>query len=408
MLERLIPRAAAAVSIRSKGNWRGPVRYLAVAAFLGCGEGPVTAPAPPPSWQLAAEPEVVIGGAEAAGPYALNLVSGARLGADGGIAAIDGTEIRVFDGTGAHVRTLGGQGGGPGEFGRVSWIRGDASGGLTAYDGQRRRLTTFGPDGALLAVTPVEIEHLERRPYPIGALADGTLLLRETIGGDSVVAKGLSRSPSYVAEETAMRILLLRGQRLDTLAIRSAGVTYFANAGTVDGRPERMLGSEPFSPTHYYAAGSDFMVLAPTHDGFLERFFSDGRADSIPLGIMAVAVDDAAREAVAEAWAPADGERQRGTTRLLLEGMTWPDSLPRLDEIHVDSDGRVWVRHFGLDGDTRTWSIYGSDGVVGRMDLPGAARLLDARGERLLLLVRDAFDVPRLEVRRVTPMEAGR
>lgn len=382
-------RESSTMSIRILG---GSCAVLVLCAAAGCTEAlPTTAQADIPRWTLPSQPEFSIGDDPVTEAYAFEVVRGARILASGDIAVIDGTEIRVFDAAGSHVRTLGGRGAGPGEFGIVNWIKEEGSGGILAMDSNRRRLTLFGADGELLNVIPLEDLRVAGRVYPILRLNDGSLIHRESFGQGSLMM-GAQDSEPYKTQMDSVRILRLSPDAIDTLAVRSYGLAY---AAASEGRMS--VGTEPLSSRHYVGSGEGFIAIAPSHGSYMELVFPSGQIDSIPLEIEPVAVDQAVREKVLEAWS---GEPRATVTPrdMMLERMTWPDSLPRLDLVQTASDDRIWVRHFGVADTVSTWTIYDANGPVGRLDLPSGARVLDARDGVIVLLVRDEFDVPQLEI----------
>ena len=65
---------------------------------------------------------------------------------------------------------------------------------------------------------------------------------------------------------------------------------------------------------------------------------------------------------------------------------------PRISDLRVDGDGRVWMRRFAAPGaSTAVWDVQPLDGGARReLAMPADWTVLDARGERLLVGVRDA------------------
>ena len=123
------------------------------------------------------EPLLVIGDREGDPAHLLGQVAGAARLSDGSVAVVDGTvgEVRVFDQTGEHVRSMGRIGEGPGEF-RNAWyiwvLPGDT---LWVGDYRPWRYNVFAPDGEWLRA--VEMDPLYLNPSRGGgALANGTLV----------------------------------------------------------------------------------------------------------------------------------------------------------------------------------------------------------------------------------------
>ena len=168
-------------------------------------------------WRIGSGPTVSIGEVEGEDPYLLHDVSDAMMLGDGQIVvANSGTsELRVFNGSGTHVSTWGGEGEGPGEF---SWLRafepwpGDS---LLAWYGPRRDISVFDADGnygrsftfgtndddpGLWALVP----EATTRNGLILAMHDPHLLI--TVAAEVRDAKGslLSSLGSYPGQEMAM------------------------------------------------------------------------------------------------------------------------------------------------------------------------------------------------------------
>ena len=84
----------------------------------------------------------------------------------------------------------------------------------------------------------------------------------------------------------------------------------------------------------------------------------------------------------------------------------WPanEMAPPIDSVFIDFDKRLWMRdyHFS-DQDSVTWRAWDLEPATPlfRVRLDANERLLDARGDVVLLRRTDEFDVPRAVVSRV-------
>ena len=114
-------------------------------------------------WRIGPEPTVSIGEVEGEDPYLLHDVSDAMMLGDGRIVVVNSgtSELRVFNGSGMHVSTWGGEGEGPGEF---SWLRAVEPGPGTrslpgtapaATSRSSMRTETTGAASPLRRVTPI-------------------------------------------------------------------------------------------------------------------------------------------------------------------------------------------------------------------------------------------------------------
>lgn len=110
-----------------------------------------------PGEQLAA-PDLVIGGADE-GPTSFSDIRAIAVDHRHNVYVADVGEhaVRVFDSTGAYVRSIGRYGTGPGEFNRPQGLALGPAGTLFVYDPLQRRLTEFDSAGALARTHPLPI-----------------------------------------------------------------------------------------------------------------------------------------------------------------------------------------------------------------------------------------------------------
>lgn len=103
-----------------------------------------------PEWRVS-EPVIAVGGVDDRPEYELYNAHHALLLSDGGVVIANrGTrELRFYDGSGQHVRSVGRRGGGPGEYENM-WglvhLPGDSIG---VWDWTSKRLTLYDAEGAL-------------------------------------------------------------------------------------------------------------------------------------------------------------------------------------------------------------------------------------------------------------------
>jgi hypothetical protein len=145
--------------------------------------------------------EILTIGADVGDPaYEFGTVTSIDVGPDGRIYVFDrmAGEIRVFDSTGTHLRSFGGQGEGPGEFTRVAagaFLTRDGT--LLVPDVGNQRITTLGPQGNVLGSVPVSYAS----GFPVRWDADG--------GGNVFVqrrAMGFNEDPQLAAGDPLVRI----------------------------------------------------------------------------------------------------------------------------------------------------------------------------------------------------------
>ena len=130
-------------------------------------------------WRVGPEPSVSIGALEGEEPYLLHWAT-ARMLPDGRIAVANGgsDEVRVFDPSGRHVATWGGQGEGPGEFSGLTQVARWPGDSLVAWYSHGRSMSVFDASGNFGRSFSLQSAETESwlRPRPVEARPDGTIL----------------------------------------------------------------------------------------------------------------------------------------------------------------------------------------------------------------------------------------
>lgn len=114
-----------------------------------------------------------VGRAEGPPEVTFGRISGLAVSEGGEIHVVDGQApaVRVFDASGSHLRTLGGEGEGPGEYLRPNGVAVLPDGRAVVRDPRTGRLNVYAPDG----------EPLDAWPHPRGLFA-GDPLVVDTAG----------------------------------------------------------------------------------------------------------------------------------------------------------------------------------------------------------------------------------
>jgi hypothetical protein len=99
---------------------------------------------------LSLEEDLSIGTSGGEDEYVFSRVGGMDVDDDGNIYAIDGSSahVRVFDGSGQYLWTIGRKGQGPGEFQMPGFVQATAQNEIAVYDYHAQRLVFFSPDGS--------------------------------------------------------------------------------------------------------------------------------------------------------------------------------------------------------------------------------------------------------------------
>jgi hypothetical protein len=347
--------------------------------------------------RLSEKPTLLIGGS---GPtdQQFSYVSGLFRMSDGNIAVANAGsfEVRVFDSTGKHLRSLGRAGAGPGEFQSLYGIyrlRGDS---IAAFDTQSQSMTVFAPDGKVGRTFTITGTTGGSRLTPAGLMGNG----RDA----SWLMMSAQNSGALPPGAARLHLFLMRydqtGKVRDTVA-RLPGFEVFV----FDGGKGRVVPSVLFGRGAAVAATSDGFVVAMTDFYEINRYSSKGRLQSVvrratPSRSVTSADIDAAREAQAGLFRSPE---QKALLKESYLHMNVPATMPaigsalpgRFPWIVVNEAGGVWVLNYQAPSDTSpVWSIFDREGRLhGTIALPRGFFLHEVGRDYLLGVQTDSLDV---------------
>ena len=347
-----------------------------------------------PRWTTSPLPEVSLGEVSGADPFLFARIRGAQPLPDGGIVVADGQsmELRFFEESGRHLRTVGGEGSGPGEFTRL-WsmfsYRGDS---LAAVNAMDRSISVFSSQGEWSrSVTLLSGPGSLVGGFVEGGLESGAFLVRS-------MQQFQTEAPieGYLREPSAYQLFSAGGgagpvlKELPDVEMETR---------RVDGRLRTFrldMGRRAAS-----VLMGDEVVLGVTDRLELWRFGPEGTLKGIlRVGIPPLPLDGDVVERFMEhvlAGEP-DAEAAR-RLRQDYRDRIWPDSLPVFSELKGDSEGNLWVRKFAPDyapGPSQWW-VFGKDGTLRALaTLPQGLRVESIGSDFVLGVTRDELDVERV------------
>ena len=359
-----------------------------------------------PAWGYegyAIDPEPLVRiGREEEGPYQFGFVYRALFTEGGAIAVPEygSQELRIFDSSGLHLRTLGGRGEGPGEFQRFSGANRFPGDSLAAFDGQLSRITIFSPSSGEQRTI---LSQVEGNFAVFGILEDGHFLLYSPGGSyhpelepglQWVFTDVISVDPS----DGSWRVLA-------SLPGRQQLVEPDGNTGRVI--PDLYSIQAVAESGFFWAKQDRFVIDFYDGDGVLRRILRRP-VDPVPVDQSMV---NEWIEATLEEVRRREGEEAVPRYRSRYEDALLGEHVPVFGIAFVDSEDRLWVSGPAwpsLDSTPRQWSVFSKDGFwLGDLEPPEGVRIVDSRGDLVLGVWHDEFDVPYVQVHRLDRVGVG-
>lgn len=372
-----------------------------VPAFLLLLLPAVAASQAPQQWRLL--PDLRIGSLDDP-DQSLTTITGVSVGPDGRIyiAQAQDQNIRVYDASGAFIRTIGRRGGGPGEFegmGQPLW-RGDS---LYVSDFRQRRVTMFSPDGELVEALSVVVN--TEPPFSPGGvtrmLDDGSMLATLSVASAAIADGTVTAMPTVRVDRDAAV--------LDTALWLSVGQSQFS-IRLGDGQ---LYSSQPFPDGPISTTGDQGIVVVDrgiatdAAEGRFRLHWVDFSGDTVlsrtyrytPKPLDRARADSvvAARVESYSDFAQRAGSSRNDLERAIRDAMLVPRFLPPISSVLLSRSGDVWLRREELPGDSVQWNVLGPRGdVLAVFPLPKSVRPRLIDSDVLYSAEADEFDVPYL------------
>ena len=352
-------------------------------------------------WRVPAEPELVLGTLAASPEEQLVEVVAAARQADGDIVLVDrgAPAVRLFDETGAFLRTLGGRGSGPGEYRDPTSVLVTVGDSIVVWDDQLYRATRYDPSGNQVAVHTLDRATLARAvepplyPGPGMPLRNGDVLVRLVEKADKTLPSGVFRGASGLlraGKDLAHVDTLLFFGDVEQIALEApfgsfpvraplARETSVAHGGTP---PRICVGTQRERQVQCFGPGESYMIV---------RWSGEPRP---------VREEDMAgwREAMLEELGEKLAEDQ---VRPILQQVPRPTRQPPYSDIRLDESGNLWVRLGPTREGPPFWvdhKVFDSRGaLLGTLPLP-PIRVLEIGGDYILGIYEDELEVDYLHL----------
>lgn len=328
-------------------------------------------------------------GNDAQGVFLSQIRAGVVL-SHGGVALLDGRarQLIEYSADGSVRRVLGRDGDGPGEFRNprtLSVLPGDS---LAVFDLRANRLTVFAADSDVPSIRTLPPEVYPLPPNDLWVDPDGSWV---TFEGNRREAALVSRGPdgNTIGARAVVRRFDPALGSVDTLHAQGIASEMFIRGD--------MLVLLPFARSTRVDAQAGVVAVAGS-EGFAVRRIGPGES-VLDLSMPSEARDldpaelnrvrDSIRSLTAEAGVP-----------FLSEATFHPDlqpaTRPAFSGVRVAPDGQALVRQFeALGRRSAVWWVVSTEGRFrGRIRLPEATDVLQFNGTDMLIVSRDALDVP--------------
>lgn len=322
-------------------------------------------------WRL--EEDLRIGSTTGVGPTSFNSIAALAVDRAARIYVLDRQDqhIRVFDATGAHVRTIGRQGAGPGEFNQAMGLGWDPRGRLWVVDQGNARYTVLDTAGRLVDTRPRPFSSFFSQTW-LGIMAyDGTIY--EMFG---------AFGPALLHLDSTLAVA-------DTIDFP----VYAGEAFKIEEASRRVSGAVPFAPQLrtrldprgflWFGVTAPYRIYQRALEGDTVRIFE---REYEPLPVSAAERDSAI---AGLKWFTDQGGK--------VDGGRIPDVQPAWRTIvGIDPEGHLWVEPTTADHRRDVFDVFDPEGrYLGRVASPVAfSSDLVFAGDRVYGVTQDHDGIP--------------
>ncbi len=317
-------------------------------------------------------------------------------------------EIKMFEPrTGKFLRTIGRRGPGPAEFttmGPIGWKQDT----LALIERRDPRLLMFSSGGEFIrsARLPlVSIPGKSHKARPSAIAPDGAFWA-EPLPNDARSGGVID----IVLSEPDGRFRRHVGTYLNTITDERVP---FGNGMLIFTPPLKQRSFSAYAPD-----GSSVLIVdAPANaDRFtiMRARFSGDTVYRREYRYAPRAVPRVVRDSIHREWARLM-ERRIGRSSALATARSLipiPDFLPPVSSIHLDWDGRAWLRTEDLGTATVRWLLYGPDGrLQATIDAPTTLTIMAAKDDRVIGVRQGDLDIPQIvsyRLKAAAPTRGGR
>jgi len=340
------------------------------------------------AWRVDQEPILRLGVVEGDPHQQFDGVTGALRLEGGGVVVADGgfQEVRYFSSAGEWTSTFGRPGEGPEEFTGLAALGLGPGGRIWAYDFSLRRVSWLDESGEAVGLTT--LGSIPPTLNAVGALSDGTFVLKQLWGAEAVSTAertGLRRDPvAYVRFDAD-------GALVDTLGLFTGREVYLW-----DENGRGVMGTPPFARNSVGSVWGEGVVVGSQETFQVEVFTSQGelaRIVRIPTPELALGPRDL--EGFIQSRLEATPPDRRPGMREQIEAMAMPPTRPAYGGLLGDSMGNLWLSEWAMYPHfPERWTVLDPEGRwLGAVAMPPNFHPMDIGEDWILGVERDELDV---------------
>lgn len=351
-------------------------------------------------WRLSEQPILVIGGGAGA-DGALGRIAGVTRLSDGRVVVADQStlQLKFYDASGRHLKSVGGKGQGPGQFRDFNTITRLAGDSIAVET--RDIASIFAPSGTF-------VRNVQFGPFSPGALQTPFVsALGRFDNGTAVVAdfpqgqRGPAGARQWVDSASLFLVdragTVVRPLGKAPIVVFVAGTTH---PSPLDFGPQAAYASSGLA--FHWGFPDQYAIRVYDADWKLERII---RRAWTPRPLTGAEIDVYV-DGWMQMWSKQTGA-ERETERKEMREQTYPEFLPAYSAILATAPGEIWVREPDLTGAPGCWCLAGLSTVpskwsvfdaggrwLGDVAMPPRFIPLEIGADYVLGRSRDADDVP--------------
>ena len=344
-------------------------------------------------WRVGPEPSASIGALEGEEPYLLHWATATML-PDGRVAVRDGgsNEVRLFDRSGSHLATWGGQGEGPGEFSFLSHVAPWPGDSLVAWYSQGLSISVFDASGNFGRSFSLRSTQTESwlRPDPVAARPDGTIL---------------SLNAPEAADTAVVEIWDGGGALSASLGVHPHWTVYFET----DERGNRYLSRPAYGSRLVVTLWGELVAIGHTSRYEIKALRADGSLAQIVRRDHVLRAPEEADLAqyVEEQMSvltesPSFPVESLPDARRSFESTPPAETFPAFSSVMADAEGNLWVEEYDYPREERPvplWSVFDPEGrMLGFIEIPRNLTIRGIGEDYILGWTRDDFGVEYIQL----------